>query len=194
MLIEDMTEQESLDLLSRVGFGRLGCAYKGQPYVVPMYFASSGRILYGFATFGQKIRWMRANPLVCVEAEEFHAHLGWKTVVVLGRYEELSDMPEWEAEREQAQGLLEVRDWWRGPALMTSMHRGGSYEVWYRIHIERLTGFRTTREPAGVAPASSQGVVSGRSGSWLQRLLRLRPGDFRNRRPQGPNRDRSPLS
>jgi nitroimidazol reductase NimA-like FMN-containing flavoprotein (pyridoxamine 5'-phosphate oxidase superfamily) len=173
MRIEDMTEAESLDLLLRVGFGRLGCAYKSQPYVVPMYFACSGRILYGFATFGQKIRWMRANPLVCIEAEERDTQLGWKTVVAFGRYEELSDMPEWDAERERAQALLEERDWWQGPALVTSAHRGGSYDVWYRIHMERLTGFRAILEAAGIG-ASSRDVPTARSRGWFGRLIRPR--------------------
>lgn len=172
MLIEDMTEHESLDLLSRVRFGRLGCAYKSEPYVVPVYFACSGRILYGFATFGQKIRWMRANPLVCVEAEERDRQLGWKTVVAFGRYEELSDVPEWEAERQHAQALLQERDWWREPAVITSTHRGGSYEVWYRIHIERLTGFRAILETARFSPAFSRDVPSARSRSWFERLMR----------------------
>jgi hypothetical protein len=174
MLIEDMTEPESFDLLSRVRFGRLGCAYKGQPYVVPTYFACSGRILYGFATFGQKIRWMRANPLVCVEAEERDRKLDWMTVVAFGRYEELSDVSEWEAEREHAQALLEERDWWRGPALSTSAHRGGSYGVWYRIHIERLTGFRAMLEPGGIDPSFSRDAPPGRLRGWFERLMRFR--------------------
>ncbi len=145
-----MTEQECLDLLTQVRFGRLGCAYRNQPYVLPTYFACSSRILYGFATFGQKIKWMRANPLVCVEAEAPDARLGWKTVVAFGRYEELSDLPEWESERETARGLLEKREWWQSPAAITSTHRGGSYEVWYRIHMERLTGFRAVPEPSPI--------------------------------------------
>jgi len=174
VLIQDMTEQESLDLLLRVGFGRLGCAYKSQPYIVPTYFARSGRILYGFATFGQKIRWMRANPLVCVEADELESQLGWKTVIAFGRYEELSDVSEWESEREHARALLEERDGWRGSAEITSMHRGGSYEVWYRIHIERLTGFRAILDPVGMSPASPHSVASARSRRWFGRLMRSR--------------------
>jgi len=172
VLIQDMTEQESLELLSRVGFGRLGCAYENQPYVVPTYFACRGRILYGFATFGQKIRWMRANPLVCVEADELTSQLDWKSVIAFGHYEELSDVSEWEPEREHARAFLEERGWWRGPADITSTHRGGSYEVWYRIHIERLTGFRAILEAARVA--SRHVEPSARSRGWLKRLVRSR--------------------
>ena len=33
--IEDMTPEEMRTLLDRVGFGHLGCAREGQPYIVP---------------------------------------------------------------------------------------------------------------------------------------------------------------
>ncbi len=69
-------------------------------------------------------------------------------MVAFGRYEELSDVPEWESERESARALLEKREWWQSPAAITSTHCGGSYEVWYRIPIERLTGFSATPDPA----------------------------------------------
>ena len=65
-----------------------------QPYVVPIYFAYEPDRLYGFSTVGQKVEWMRDNPLVCVEADEVRAHNEWASVVVLGRYEELSDRPD----------------------------------------------------------------------------------------------------
>jgi nitroimidazol reductase NimA-like FMN-containing flavoprotein (pyridoxamine 5'-phosphate oxidase superfamily) len=148
MLIEDMSAEDSLALLTRAGFGRLGCAHENQPYVVPIYYACNNRTLYGFATFGQKIRWMRANPLVCVEADELDVNRGWRSVIVFGRYEELSDVPEWDLEREHARALLEKRYIWSEPAAITSTHRGGSYDVWYRIRIERLTGFRAILGPS----------------------------------------------
>jgi nitroimidazol reductase NimA-like FMN-containing flavoprotein (pyridoxamine 5'-phosphate oxidase superfamily) len=39
MLIHDMTRKASFDLLARTRLGRLACAYEGQPYITPMYFA-----------------------------------------------------------------------------------------------------------------------------------------------------------
>ena len=70
MLIQELTRQASLDLLARTRFGRLACAQGAQPYVVPFYFVYDNDCLYSFSTIGQKIEWMRANPLVCVEADE----------------------------------------------------------------------------------------------------------------------------
>src|SRR5215475_959812 len=109
-----MNPEECRDLLARLGAGRLGCARNNQPYVVPIYFAYEGDCLYGFSTFGQKIEWMRENPLVCVEADEVFAHNNWKSVIVLGRFEDLSALPESDIRRRTAQAALENRCmWWQ---------------------------------------------------------------------------------
>ena len=114
MLIRDMNAQECRDLLARLGVGRLACAHDNQPYIVPVYFAYEPDRLYGFATFGQKIDWMRSNPLVCVEVDEVRSHFEWQSVIVLGRYEEYPDTPEYKELRVQAQALLEKRYlWWQ---------------------------------------------------------------------------------
>jgi nitroimidazol reductase NimA-like FMN-containing flavoprotein (pyridoxamine 5'-phosphate oxidase superfamily) len=96
MLIHELSREESLAALAGAGFGRLACAHDGQPYVVPVYFAfhesaPGPPYLYGFTTPGQKVRWMRANPLVCVEWDEVGAYNQWVSVLAFGRYEELPD-------------------------------------------------------------------------------------------------------
>jgi hypothetical protein len=69
-----------------------------QPYIVPIYHAYRDHCIYSFSEPGQKIDWMRANPLVCVEADQMRREQ-WTTVVVFGRYEELCDTPEFRSER-----------------------------------------------------------------------------------------------
>jgi pyridoxamine 5'-phosphate oxidase-like protein len=61
MVILELTNNECIKVLTRLGFGRLGCSQDNQPYIVPIYFAYHERYLYSFATLGQKIEWMRAN-------------------------------------------------------------------------------------------------------------------------------------
>jgi hypothetical protein len=73
MLVREMSRQDCHDLLTRRAFGRLACARDNQPYVVPVYFAPDRDHLYGFATMGRKIKWMRLNPLVGVEVDEIRA-------------------------------------------------------------------------------------------------------------------------
>ena len=70
MVIRELTTEASLNLLSRIHFGRLGCAKANQPFVCPIFFAYHENSLYCVSTIGQKIEWMRENPLVAVEVDE----------------------------------------------------------------------------------------------------------------------------
>jgi nitroimidazol reductase NimA-like FMN-containing flavoprotein (pyridoxamine 5'-phosphate oxidase superfamily) len=154
VLIEEMTSQASLDLLARTRLGRLACVQGAQPYVVPIHFAYQDYSLYSFAIVGQKIEWMRANPLVCVEADEVVNLQEWASVIVFGCYEELSDTSERRSEREFAWELLQqYAMWWEPVLAKTSLHgtERPLEPVFYRIRAVRITGHRATREP--VAPA-----------------------------------------
>jgi nitroimidazol reductase NimA-like FMN-containing flavoprotein (pyridoxamine 5'-phosphate oxidase superfamily) len=145
MLIREMNPQECRELLMRLGSGRLGVARNNQPYVIPIYFAYEPERLYGFSTVGQKIEWMRANPLACVEADEIVSHDNWSSVVVLGRYEELPDKPEYAALRLHAQEVLEKRAmWWQmGYAASQARRRPiPAAPIFYCIHIEDITGHK----------------------------------------------------
>jgi uncharacterized protein len=109
MLVREMTRNECADLLSDCHLARLACAKDGQPYMVPFYFAFAGDHLYSFSTPGQEIDWMRSNPRVCVEVDRYEDHRGWRSVIVSGAYEELSDVPKCAKERERAWALLSRR-------------------------------------------------------------------------------------
>lgn len=155
MLIREMTEDECRQALEPLNFGRLGCARDNQPYVVPIYFSYDGRHLYGFSTPGQKIEWMRSNPLICLEVDERTSPDDWMSVVVSGRYQELPDTPEFAADRVQAQQALQKHaPWWEYASVPGAEWRrkGGPFTpIFYRIHIEKLTGHRATaghRRPA----------------------------------------------
>jgi len=93
MVIREMSKEECLRVLAGGRLARLACAHENQPYVVPVYLAYQEAFgyLFGFTTPGQKIEWMRANPLVCVEVDEVAAHDQWVSVIAFGRYEELPD-------------------------------------------------------------------------------------------------------
>jgi uncharacterized protein len=146
-MIQEMTRQESLDLLARTRLCRLACAQGSQPYVVPCYFAYKNNSLYTFSTVGQKIDWMRANPLVCVEADEVMSPQNWASVVVFGRYEELPDTPEYQPERTVAYNLLHAKaQWWEPGYLTTILHstERPMVPVFYRIHVGHITGHRAT--------------------------------------------------
>jgi len=160
MLISEMSIQECRDLLSRQGFGRLACAHQNRPYIVPIYFAYEPDHLYGFTTLGQKVEWMRLNPLVCVEVDDVLSHFRWSSVVVLGRYEELPDTPQYSGVRLQAQLRLEKRALWWQTAYAVSQVRGqqnpSSNAIFYCIHIEEISGRRATADPVESAVGLSR--------------------------------------
>jgi len=142
-----MTSQENLDLLARARLGRLACSHGSQPYVVPFYFAYQDYYLYSFTTVGQKIEWMRANPLVCVEADEVVSSQQWLSVIVFGRYEELPDTPEYQSERKVAYNLLQKKAGWWEPGYVKTILHGAQRSltpVFYRIHVGQITGHRAT--------------------------------------------------
>lgn len=146
MVIREMTEDECRQALTQLGVGRLACARDNQPYVVPIAFAFDGQHLYGFSTPGRKIDWMRANPRVCVEVDELTSRDTWMSVVVFGRYEELSDTPDTAGVRARAQQILQQRaTWWEYTAIPGAEWRrkaGPFTPVYYRIHVDSLSGHR----------------------------------------------------
>ncbi len=147
MLVRDLNEQECRELLARLGFGRLGCSNDHQPYVIPIYFVYEPECLYGFSTAGQKIEWMRVNPLVCVEADEVLGQENWSSVVVFGRYEELPDKPKYTELRRTAHELLETRTLWWKLAIASSQTREAETRplpILYRIHMDKITGHRAS--------------------------------------------------
>ena len=150
MQINEMSGQECRDLLSRLGFGRLACAYENRPYIVPIYFAYEPDHLYGFATLGRKVQWMRSNPQVCLEVDEILSHFHWSSIIVVGRYEELPATHQYTGERLQAQLRLEKRALWWQTAYAASYVRNESYPtdaIFYGIHIEEISGRKATADP-----------------------------------------------
>jgi nitroimidazol reductase NimA-like FMN-containing flavoprotein (pyridoxamine 5'-phosphate oxidase superfamily) len=143
MRIEELNNEECRALLKRSALGRIACSFNDQPYVVPFYFVyEKGEYLYAFATVGQKIDWMRKNPLVCVEVEEVKSQNDWSTLVIFGLYEELPDAPEFKEHRGYAHELLSRRPMWWQPSFVSGAHRGtaGETPVYFRVFIKEITG------------------------------------------------------
>ena len=183
MVIQELSSQESLDLLARTRLGRLGCSQEGQPYVVPVYFAYEDRALYSFATLGKKIEWMRANPLVCIEVDEVVSPQQWASVIVFGRYEELPDTSEWQRARALAYEFLKEPGMWWEPAYVKTILGGTPrplVPVFYRIHIAQVTGHRAT--PEGASPTERRSTSPAGQAGWLERLRRQVRGERRRRR------------
>ena len=126
MVIHEMTEQECYAMLARTRIARLACARHNQPYIVPLHVDFKGGVLYSYATLGQKIEWMRENPLVCVEVDEITGDDRWSSIVAFGHYEELPSTPGHEGSRAIAHELFQRRAAWWQPASVPLRSRARS--------------------------------------------------------------------
>jgi len=140
-----MTAGECEQVLGGTDFGRLACARHDQPYIVPIHFYFDGteRCLYGFATVGRKIEWMRENPKVCVEIDQISDRFHWTSILIFGRYEEIREAADETAAQRRALELFRQRpEWWlpaTGKVVGAEEHHS---PVVYRIHIDRISGRR----------------------------------------------------
>lgn len=146
MFIKELTTEECFGILAEKRVGRLACARENQPYVVPFHFVfDGGKYFYAISTLGQKIEWMRANSLVCVEIDDIKNQFEWSSLVVFGRFEELPDAAEFKTERNRAYELLSRYALWWEPAYVTGAHLPPATDdkpIYFRIFIDKITGRR----------------------------------------------------
>jgi uncharacterized protein len=148
MQINEMKTEECNAFLERISIGRLACSFENQPYVVPIYFACEKGYIYVFSTLGQKVKWMRANPKVCVQADEIQNQREWISVIVDGESQELAE-PQYRAERQHASALLARRHHWWLSAFGERQARVGDKAIeplFFRIRIYSVSGLRATDE------------------------------------------------
>jgi nitroimidazol reductase NimA-like FMN-containing flavoprotein (pyridoxamine 5'-phosphate oxidase superfamily) len=176
MLIERMSDRECRELLARTNIARLACSFNNQPYVVPIHVDYYDGYIYGFSTIGQKIEWMRANPLVCVEVDELTTRRDWESLVVFGEYEELTDVPEHAFARSDAESLFQRHaNWWEPATVPLTGHqlRG---PILFRILIRRMTGRRARSAPDEAVDASNA-TPEKRHLRWLRNVMRRLTND-----------------
>jgi len=171
MVIQEMTERECRAVLARTNVARLACVRNSQPYIVPIRVDLDGDCLYGYATLGQKVEWMRENPLVCLEIDEVITPGQWTSVVVFGRYEELPHTPECEAGRCVAESLFQKHPAWWEPASVPLAGHERRTPIVFRIQISGMTGRRVA--PESVTTSHVRGSASEeRPPHWLAHVLR----------------------
>ena len=148
MVIRELTLDECRIILARASMGRLGCSHENQPYIIPIYFAYESDFFHVFSTFGQKIKWMRLNPNVCVQIDEIAGPSEWTSVVANGRYQELRE-PQYAGELAHTRQLLEKRHVWWMNALAERQLKSRDELIpplFFRIHADSLTGLAASSE------------------------------------------------
>ncbi|MFL5762181.1 MAG: pyridoxamine 5'-phosphate oxidase family protein [Thermomicrobiales bacterium] len=90
-MIGTLSTEEINQLLRRHHVGRIGCSANDRPYVVPINYVYEYDAIYSFSVPGRKINIMREQPLVSFEIDEIDGPSNWRSVIVEGVYEELTD-------------------------------------------------------------------------------------------------------
>jgi nitroimidazol reductase NimA-like FMN-containing flavoprotein (pyridoxamine 5'-phosphate oxidase superfamily) len=170
MVIREMTEQECYAMLAGTSLARLACARNNQPYIVPLRVDFRGGALYGYATLGQKIEWMRQNPRVCLEFDDLIDEEQWTSVVVFGYFEELPSTPDHADSRAIAQALFQRRPGWWEPASVRVGEHVGRAPIVFRIQITRVSGRRACPDPKRMTNALTDVPGSSKPG-WVARML-----------------------
>lgn len=140
--IDEMGQKEIHDLLDKVNYGHLGCTVEGHPYVLPMHYYFENPELYIFTTEGMKTQYIDANPEVCLQVEEIHNLSHWRSVIVMGRAERLTD----QQDIDRAMQSVKAQNPTLSPAInRTWIDAEGRAEIVaiYRIHPSEMSG-RTT--------------------------------------------------
>jgi len=143
----EMPRNESIAFLAGHRFAHLACALDDQPYVVPIFVAIEGEWLYGFSTVGRKIDWLRQNPRVCIECDEVTDEQNWTSVIVFGRFQELTDTGPFAEAREVAHAALGRHpSWWVPAYVRMALDRESRPldPVYFRVFIDTITGRRTS--------------------------------------------------
>ena len=157
---------------------------------------------YGFTTLGHKVEWMRANPQVCVEVDEFTSCTRWRGIVAFGRYEELPDEregnrhlptrratahhhdvvpdePSGAAEKLIGYQLLQSHAAWWEPA-STARAAVAHYSsddaftpVFYKIVIKSVTGLEATPDLSAADSFIGSTIPTGRLDRWRRAWNRI---------------------
>jgi uncharacterized protein len=146
--IDEMRPDEINELLHNVGYGHLGFIHNNKPHVMPIHYYLHDTDIYLLTTERMKIHQLDENSAICLQVEEIHSPLHWRSVVVTGRAACLTLEPDID------RAIKFIKD--RNPKLSPASNRtwidswgyGESIAI-YRIEIEQMSG-RTTEETSNL--------------------------------------------
>ena len=90
-MIHKLTEHEIEEILKDNIYGHLGCNDGLNTYIFPINYLYDGTYITCHSQMGFKIEVMQKNARVCLQVDEVKDDKNWKSVMVLGEYQELND-------------------------------------------------------------------------------------------------------
>lgn len=134
-MITELGVEEARALLRQLHFGRLGCCFDHQPYVVPVNYLFDGESLFMHSLPGRKINTLRANPHACLQVDDIQDDYHWRSVIAFGKYEEITEP----AARELILAAL-FRHLPHLTPVESKMTKGVEEAIVFHLLIERITG------------------------------------------------------
>ena len=135
MSISKLGDRDSLAILREGTLGRLGCIAADWPYVVPVNYFFDGRDIYIHTLPGKKLDALRANSRVCLQVDDIKDSYNWRSVIVYGTFEEVSN----EETRENVLTKLYSRLPHMTP-VESRLVEGAKETIVFRIKVEEVTG------------------------------------------------------
>ena len=90
-MVKALKRKESLGILKANYIGRLAYISRGSPHIaqITYYYDQTQNSIIGYASEGHKIKAMRRNHAVSMLVDEIKSVKSWRSVLVLGKFEEL---------------------------------------------------------------------------------------------------------
>ncbi|MFH4965205.1 pyridoxamine 5'-phosphate oxidase family protein [Gaetbulibacter sp. M235] len=88
---EDMVKKDCIQVLNDNYIAHLGYIFNNVPFITPItyYYDQKENIIISYSDEGHKISAMRLNPFVAFQLEEINSINNWKSVLIVGEFEEL---------------------------------------------------------------------------------------------------------
>jgi uncharacterized protein len=87
-----MLKKDCLHILKNNYIAHLAYVYNNVPFILPItyYYDEIENIIVSYSNMGHKINAMRLNPFVALQLEEINSINNWKSVQLVGEFEELN--------------------------------------------------------------------------------------------------------
>lgn len=109
-MVGNLSQDEIKHVLASNILGRIGCTDGNSVYVVPLNYLFDGQNIICHSQVGKKVRMMQHNPNVCFEVDEMKSFTNWRSVIINGVYEELTDNEEkWNAMKGFVDSLMRLK-------------------------------------------------------------------------------------
>lgn len=87
--VQEMDKYEIDNVLAGRDYGHLACSEDDRPYIVPIHYVYDGTRIYIYTTEGKKTDIIQSNPQVCLQVEEVVNGEDWRSVVVVGKAQQI---------------------------------------------------------------------------------------------------------